>query len=553
MKKSSFIILIALVFFVSTSITLSGCHKENIDKGVSGEFSIPLNNDGNGLNDVRNTEITYIYTPSASIDLMFDASFKEVISKIQEHMLDKYLIKVNMEFLPNSNYYETVSKRLRSNDRIDVFSPHPSKYPNMETVQYNNQNYLQQWISEFEIADLTDYTSSFYPELNEHIINPDIREAVVFNDRIYGVPGILSNMQGNLQVLAIYKDYYESIDKPQIKTIDDLYQIIRSVRQSSYMNKGRIICSFEDFLSWHCGNNGYMYYSNLLAYQGKTILSLENEPVLQEAFNLYQDISDLVSERNIPFYWKGSWDVPGVNDIDTSDEMSFSPVLIQLSLYNQFYLKSISNTERFSNEYEIMFLNNPCTVTYDTYNLNYLINGASSNIKSALFFLRCLETDEEIYDLFRYGIKNNHYHLNDQGAVSYGKDVFLGWDYTDRLISKKLERPMAFELRAPNAVWEDYIQKSNHIINGINYKKLLRIHLDNDKFDSDLLRIFNNRVAVNLFKDLHNSNIHYRNTLTNVIKSGIEIEDFIRYYDSYETNALLKAIQGIIDKHIVTE
>jgi len=249
MKKSSFIILIALVFFVSTSITLSGCHKENIDKGVSGEFSIPLNNDGNGLNDVRNTEITYIYTPSASIDLMFDASFKEVISKIQEHMLDKYLIKVNLEFLPNSNYYETVYKRLHSNDRIDVFSPYPSKYPNMDTVQFKKQYYLQQWINEFDIADLTDTANSFYPELNEYIRNPDIREAVVFNDRIYGVPGLGSYMQGNLQVLAIYKDYYESIDKPQIKTIDDLYQIIRSVRQSSYMNKGRIICSFEDFLS----------------------------------------------------------------------------------------------------------------------------------------------------------------------------------------------------------------------------------------------------------------------------------------------------------------
>ena len=48
-----------------------------------------------------------------------------------------------MEFLPNSNYYEIVSKRLHSNDRIDVFS-RISKYPNMETgnttikIIYNN-------------------------------------------------------------------------------------------------------------------------------------------------------------------------------------------------------------------------------------------------------------------------------------------------------------------------------------------------------------------------------------------------------------------------------
>jgi hypothetical protein len=48
-----------------------------------------------------------------------------------------------MEFIANQNYYDTVSVRLKSNDRIDVFSPYPSKYPNMETVSYSTQNYLQ--------------------------------------------------------------------------------------------------------------------------------------------------------------------------------------------------------------------------------------------------------------------------------------------------------------------------------------------------------------------------------------------------------------------------
>lgn len=112
---------------------------------------------------------------------------------------------------------------------------------------------------------------------------------------------------------------------------------------------------------------------------------------------------------------------------------------------------------------------------------------------------------------------------------------------------------MFFELNASKAVWEDYIQKSYHIIDGIDYKKLLRIHLDNDEIDSDLLRIFNNRVAVKLFKDLQASNIHYQNTLTNVIKSGIELEDFIRYYDSHDTNVLLKAMQEIVEKHFIME
>ena len=43
------------------------------------------------------------------------------------------------------------------------------------------------------------------------------------------------------------------------------------------------------------------------------------------------------------------------------------------------------------------------------------------------------------------------------------------------------------------------------------------------------------------------------NTLTNVIKSGIELEDFIRYYDSHDTNVLLKAMQEIVEKHFIME
>jgi ABC-type glycerol-3-phosphate transport system substrate-binding protein len=95
------------------------------------------------IGDIQNTEITFIYTPNPSIDLRFNADFKEVVTKVTDLVYEKYKIKVNMEFIANQNYYDTVSVRLKSNDRIDVFSPYPSKYPNMETVPYSTQNYLQ--------------------------------------------------------------------------------------------------------------------------------------------------------------------------------------------------------------------------------------------------------------------------------------------------------------------------------------------------------------------------------------------------------------------------
>ncbi|HBN86369.1 MAG TPA: hypothetical protein DDZ89_21300 [Clostridiales bacterium] len=545
MIKKTCALLLPVVLLLA-SVLLSGCHTGNQAPDEYGGFTNPLDTN-NSLSDIQNTEITYIYTPTPTIDLQFNAHFNEVVAEMEKLMLDKHRIKVNLEFLPNHNYYDTVKKRLHSNDSIDAFSPHPSEYPNSETVPYNKQNYLQQWINEFEIADLTELINGIYPELNKSLLDPDVKEAVLYNGRVYGVPGTATYMLGNLQVLIVYKEYYESIGKPEIHTIDDLYHLIDSVKDSPYNDKGRILCGFDNFLSWHCGNNGYVYYMNLLAYKGKTLLPLENEPVFHEAFHLYKDISDLVSEDNSYTYWRKNVDVPGINDIIAYGDSFFSPILIQLSTYNHILTKGISDTERFLDEYEFLFLNNPSTVTYDIYSLNYLINGASPHINTALFFIKCLQTDEQLYDLFRYGIKDKHYSLNEQGAVSFSTVVFTGWDHSGRLISRNLERPMIFE-QSTSGVWEYYIQKPKNIIDGINYKKLLRLHLDHEDIDQDLSRIFNNRNPYFLLKEV--PEVEGARTLTDVVQLDIEIEDFIRLYYSHETDVLIKSFQDIIDEYV---
>jgi ABC-type glycerol-3-phosphate transport system substrate-binding protein len=548
MKRKILFDLTIWFLFISMAFLLGCCDKEASDLRVNESFTVLPVPEEDFLGDIQNTEITFIYTPNPSIDLRFNADFKEVVTKVTDLVYEKYKIKVNMEFIANQNYYDTVSVRLKSNDRIDVFSPYPSKYPNMETVPYSTQNYLQQWIHEFEVADLTDYINAYYPELKETLSDPDIRETTEYNGRIYGVPGISSYMQGNLQVLAVYKEYYEHVERPEIHTIDDLYRLIRAVEDSPYMNKGRILCSFEDFLTWHLGNNGYVYFINLFAYQGKTLLSLENEPLFHEAFNLYKEISHLISEDDMPFHWQQYWQVPGDQDIREISDPYSSPVLIQVATYDQFNIQQIRDTERFSDEYEFFFLNTPYTITYDLYTLNYLINGGSSHINTALFFVKCLQTDQNIYDLLRYGIKDKHYSLNDEGVLSIKDSVFTGWDLTDRLISRPLERPISLELLSLKTVWEDYIHKPRRVIDGIDYKKLLRIRTGNEDIDRDLLRIFNNRAPGNLFKELFEGKSV--RSLTEVIKSGIELDEFIRYYETNDTNVLLKELQAVIDKTV---
>jgi hypothetical protein len=116
------------------------------------------------------------------------------------------------------------------------------------------------------------------------------------------------------------------------------------------------------------------------------------------------------------------------------------------------------------------------------------------------------------------------------------------------LISRPLERPISLELLSLKTVWEDYIHKPRRVIDGIDYKKLLRIHTGNEDIDRDLLRIFNNRAPGNLFKELFEGKSV--RSLTEVIKSGIELDEFIRYYETNDTNVLLKELQAVIDKTV---
>lgn len=143
MYKKRIVVFLVLSLFVFTAVLSGSCDKATSDpRLVESLATLPVPEE-DFLGDIQNTEITFIYTPNPSIDLRFNADFKVVVTKVTDLVYEKYKIKVNMEFIANQNYYDTVSVRLKSNDRIDVFSPYPSKYPNMETVPYSTQNYLQ--------------------------------------------------------------------------------------------------------------------------------------------------------------------------------------------------------------------------------------------------------------------------------------------------------------------------------------------------------------------------------------------------------------------------
>ena len=522
---------IFITYIISIILLFTGCNNNN-------NFSKPMSNLVNNKPAFHGKTVHYIYTPSQdTIDnIIKKGLLDETLDEIKNKMVETYGIPINIEFVPQENYYEFIKIRLHSNDNIDVFTPRFFAFPNSDTVRfiiYDQNPVLQQWINEFDIADLTDVSEIYFPELKQIANDRYIEKIIEFNGRIYGVPGICNFKQGNLLVLTIDKTFYDQLGRPSINDIHQLQELIKNT-EKSYHN-GKVVCSFNDYLSWHCSNNGYIYWTNIFAYDRDQIITLSDTELLREAYESFQEIAPMISDDISSNYQR------------MSDKMKKS-VLLQVCPYYRFKDNWMEYTDHFVYNFEFMFLSNGYTITYDECWLKYLVNGASDNIEATLVFLRCLEYDQEIYDLIRYGIKDKHYTLNKNGSVFLDKNMIYGWDDSNMLVSPALERPFFFEWNASSIVWENLINKQNYIIDGVDYRGLLDFNLNAKMLGDDLYESMQNLSIHRLFDYLNSLGKPPVNSIADVIRSGIGYDDFIKHYDSEVVEKLIKEIQDKIIK-----
>ena len=470
----------------------------------------------------KNADINFIYTLSVDEVETMRTSEKldEVMGEIKGIMMDQYGISTSIEFIPIKGCYETIKKRLNANDAIDVFTPNSSQIPGIR-VPIINQKVLHHWISEFDIADLTEYVDKYYPELKKLVNDPYVRDTVMYNDKIYGIPGL--RLGGDLTVLIVDKEYYRSMNNPEIKSINDLQELIKGTEDTSFKKGRTVICSFQDYLKWHCGNNETIYLENLLAYDDNTgnIISLADTEILKDAYDIYKDMAHLI------------------DNIEIFTSLNIDKALILLIPYQLFKYFYTGSTYKFEDHFNFIYLNNPLTVTYDHFMLKCLING-SSNIEAALTFLRTMTYDEEVYDFFRYGIKDINYTVDIKGCVSLDKNIIYGWETDFKFLERSNERPFPFEMRASKDVFDQYLRNENYFMNQMDYRKIIRLAADhaNDPEISQLLKKYD---VQTLFNSPGEIKIH---SFDDLFKTGMTFEEFKVYYDTVEMQVLIENLQS---------
>lgn len=500
-------------------ILMTGC-EQNRDI-QPGHYSITVEEDG----PFRNAVVNLVYILSADeVDTMRTAEkMEKMIQGIKNHMMDRYGISVHFEFIPIKGSYEVIKKRMNANDSIDAFTPYLTQMPGIDTP-ITNQKVLSRWISEFDIADLTEYADQYYPELKKLADDPYFRDAVMINDKIVGVPG-LNALCGDFKVLVVDRQYYRSVGSPNIESIDDLYELIKGTERLSAKERGIVLCSFQDILTWHCGNNETVYLKDMLAYDdiAGNIISLADTQILKDAYEKYQKMAHLI------------------NDLEIFSSLNTDHILIHFIPYQLFKNFYTGSTYKFEDHYEFFYMNTPLTITYDNYKLNCFING-SSNIEATLTFLRTLTYEEEVYDLLRYGIKDKNFIVDANGCVVLDKDIVYGWETAFKFLERSRERPFSYELGASKDVFFQYLRNENYFMNQTDYRKITGLttkYISHPEL-SQLLKKFN-------VQTLFNSPGEYRIlSYHDLFTTGMNYDEFKAYYDIEEMKLLTEKLQSFL-------
>jgi hypothetical protein len=133
------------------------------------------------------------------------------------------------------------------------------------------------------------------------------------------------------------------------------------------------------------------------------------------------------------------------------------------------------------------------------------------------------------------------------------KCIIRPWNDKDdshRLESPALERSFVYEWYASPIVWEKYIQQQHYIIDGVDYRSLFLIHVNQKLIGNDLYRFFQDLSVINLFNYLNAYGKPVIYDITGVIRTGMSYNDFIKHYDMTAVENVMIEMQRVIDEYL---
>ncbi len=386
--KKIYIYILLIIIILFSSFILSGC-------SINGQDGIY------DLND-KPTKLKYytIGNPDKDLDI--------VTSKINKVLSKKLNIIIEYNKIAWGDYGTKLATIISSGGDFDI-----AFATNINQGDFVGNAKKGAWL------DLSPYINSQGKEMFK-AINPLYWEGIKIDGKIFGVP---TNKEIAVPLHFIYSkslvDKYD-IHISQYKNIQSLEPILNLIHKNE---PDYIGLKLDSYAHNYFAIDGYEYILN--HELPLMIKSTDKDVKVTNIFETEYCKNTLISLRK---YYKSGY----INeDAPIKENGSFEAgkkIFLEISAGGP-YADVLWSNDR---QYQVVTqqISDLVVTTESTQGGIMVVNSMSKHPTESVSFLNCLNTDEEVRNLFNFGIKDKHYKLTDNGQVNKISNDYSGIQYT---------------------------------------------------------------------------------------------------------------------------
>ena len=444
-------LIIALAFFLI--ILIPGCNNAST---TPQEQNVTTQNAITG-DDVDPVTLTF-YFPQLTGGEKADTNL--VLSEIEDMTADLFNVSLDFNWLPPGTYADTVLEKLASGAELDaVFCGLPGQGLLDFTAMAR----------EGLLADLTDALPQYAPGLLAQFERDDLNCGRVDGD-LFVIPSLFP-MSDNIYAI-VRQDFVESYGLPPIRTFDDYGQYLAAIKlNEADIMPGKIA---DTSIALFARASGYAVFDKehflVYGWADDTMQLLPWEQTA-EFMNVVGYLSEWARNDYLDLNMQGMGDIWNTIDLIISGDISSflfageyrigeTIGIIEYSFNN--YLESNQipgeiKAYRLYPELQAQMLN-PVGNGLTTGSI--ALSAASDKIDRTLMFMDWIQSRQEHYDLFMYGIEGRHYELQGEqlsfpDGVTIDQNDYMAWDGRQAFKNLAFERFVAV---LPSDTRDDYSQ-----------------------------------------------------------------------------------------------
>lgn len=411
-KNVKAIVITFIIFTLIMSIT--GC---NVFK--KGSSSVSRGADPYAEKQLGRETLTF-YLPGYEPD-----GSKKIISEMEKRLADTLNVKLDFKWISKDIYFKTVKDELESGKRIDACI--------LAKDDYHDE--IGELAKEDKLADLTKLLEKETPKLF-NLYCKEERENVTYAGKLLAIPAHFPT--SNRISVVVRDNILKSIEETQISNFDNFTNVLgHIVSQTNALATLLDLKMIDVFAEAY----GYVHLGNYLVYKWSDpemkLIPWEQTPEFKESIDTlikWKETGYVFNYNNMSKKF-GPYGQPSINLF--SSEASAATMLTTWK--NAQYYKEILETPEDKVTifplYEDQYTQKPI----DT--VAVAINKNSKNIERVIRFLNWIQSSQENYDLFMYGIKDENYVL-DNGKIVYlpNKIKYYGWEGSEAFLNINLQR-----------------------------------------------------------------------------------------------------------------